>query len=285
MKVTNKFGLPDAIVRAVQNDPYSKGDTDYSVTDLLQPPRKLLLTKEHFHEIEEDATDRIWSLFGQAVHHISERANVEDVVEKRYFWEVLGKKISGQIDNYNTKTKTITDYKVTTVAKISFKDFKDWEEQQNCYAQLMRWHGEFVKKLEILAITRDHRPRESETARNLGKPYPEKSQIIEIPMWDENKATTFLRDKVFLHENAKRRIPECTPLERWATPDVWAVKKTGQKNAVAGHSNYASKESAERAVNVLGSGHYLEHRPGRNRRCEDYCGAAPWCEQFKKLKV
>src|SRR5258706_69449 len=68
--VTNKHGLPDAIVRAVLNDPYDRGDADFTVTQLLQPPQLARLTQAN--PIPEDVSDRIWALLGHAVHVILE---------------------------------------------------------------------------------------------------------------------------------------------------------------------------------------------------------------------
>lgn len=47
MKYTNKFNLPDGLARAVMNDPYSKGDADFSVTELLDPPQLTQFRKPH----------------------------------------------------------------------------------------------------------------------------------------------------------------------------------------------------------------------------------------------
>ena len=284
MKITNKHGLPDAILKAVQNDSYRKGDSDYSISELIKPPRKLQLTKKHWDEIEEDVSDLIWSLFGQAVHHIAERANVSGIVERRLFYEVHGKKISGQMDYYDPSTGILTDYKTATVSKFSFNDFKEWEQQQNCYAQLLRWNGDKVTKLQILGLVRDHRPKEAETAKSFNKPYPGKAEMITLPLWDDKTAVDFIALRVRIHEAAKLALPECTPEERWARPNSYAIKKKNQKNAVAGHSNYVNLETAEDMVDVLGRTlHYVEHRPGKNIRCSGYCSAAPFCDQFKEL--
>lgn len=284
MRITNRHNLPDAIYRAVQNDNYTKGDADYSVSDLISPPRVLQLKKKHWDDLEEDASDRIWSLFGQAVHYIAERANMKDIAERRLYWTVLGTVISGAMDNYNPKTGVLSDYKTAAVSKFSFNDFSDWEQQQNCYAQLLRWHKDPINKLEIVALVRDHRNREAETAQQQGKPYPGKAMLIELPLWTEARATAFIEDRVRLHEQAKHQLPECTPKERWARPDTWAVKRFKQKNAVTGHSNYASEVSAKQAAHSLGDGHYVEHRRSRNTRCEGgYCSPSRFCSQFKDL--
>ena len=39
MILTNKHNLPEAIVAAIMNDSYTKGDADISVTELLSPPQ------------------------------------------------------------------------------------------------------------------------------------------------------------------------------------------------------------------------------------------------------
>lgn len=75
MKITNKYGLPQPVVDAVKNDGYTKGDADISVTELQDPPQMRFLKKKHDAELEEDAVDRLWSLYGQIAHGILERQN------------------------------------------------------------------------------------------------------------------------------------------------------------------------------------------------------------------
>ena len=73
MIVTNKKNLPDAIVQAVKNDYYSKGDAKFSVTGLLQPPQVRRLMALNYDKLTTDVADEIWKLFGSAVHHILDR--------------------------------------------------------------------------------------------------------------------------------------------------------------------------------------------------------------------
>ena len=74
MKITNNHNLPQSVVSAVSNDPYDRGGSDYTCTELISPVRQVMLRHRHGDEITEDASDRVWSLLGQAVHHILERA-------------------------------------------------------------------------------------------------------------------------------------------------------------------------------------------------------------------
>ena len=98
--LTNKLNLPLAVVKAVTNDPYTRGDSDISVTQLISPPyqRRLRQTVEPV----EDVAERLFSLYGQLAHGLLERAGLKvgSNVETRLFTEVSGWKVSGQYDLY-----------------------------------------------------------------------------------------------------------------------------------------------------------------------------------------
>jgi hypothetical protein len=78
--LTNKKNLNEAILRAVQKDWYSgTGEKrDYSVTQLLSPPKIIQLMRRHKNEIDEDVSERVFALMGSAMHAILERANEHD---------------------------------------------------------------------------------------------------------------------------------------------------------------------------------------------------------------
>jgi hypothetical protein len=75
---TNNLGLPKAMFDALTLDNHVSQGSDFGVTTLLSPPRLQALLAEHRHEIEEDAADRVWLLFGSAVHIVLERAAEAD---------------------------------------------------------------------------------------------------------------------------------------------------------------------------------------------------------------
>src|SRR6202142_1696526 len=89
MKYTNKQNLPQPIVKAVTNDSYNSGDCDISVTSLLKPPQMLALERLHKDDLEEDVSDRIWSLLGQVIHGILERAEETAVAERRLYIDIF----------------------------------------------------------------------------------------------------------------------------------------------------------------------------------------------------
>jgi hypothetical protein len=262
MRITNHFNLPAPLVNAIRNDPYTRGASDISVTQLIQPPqpRKLLRGKD----LEEDASDCIWRLIGQAVHTILERAYPDTAItEKRLFSEIRGWRVSGQFDVYDGGV--LTDYKITSVYARDGK--KEWENQLNLLACLCRRNGMPVSKVEIVAIFRDWRPREA-----LAEDYP-KAQVAVIPvrLWDADQAEAYMDERVRVHQ--MEEPPPCSDEERWLQPSKWALMKKGQKRA-------AKLFEAKPDIDIPPD-HYWEHRPGSYRRCESYCQAAPVCAQWQ----
>ena len=77
MKITNKFGLPQPFVDFIKNDKYSRGDGRYISNLFIDSPRVALMRQKHQDEIEIDAVDQIWSLFGTSVHAILERSRIQ----------------------------------------------------------------------------------------------------------------------------------------------------------------------------------------------------------------
>ncbi len=79
MRLTNLLSLPQPIVDAVANDDYSRGNADISVTSLISPPRQVALLGQHYDELTEDVSDRIYSLFGKAIHKIIESGGLDAI--------------------------------------------------------------------------------------------------------------------------------------------------------------------------------------------------------------
>src|ERR1700748_2236380 len=73
--LTNKFGLPDIIVKAIQYDTYFIGG-DLSASTLLDSPRIAALKKKHTYT--EDVSDMLDALLGTSLHHVLERATINN---------------------------------------------------------------------------------------------------------------------------------------------------------------------------------------------------------------
>lgn len=221
MKFTNKYGLPEAFVRAVLNDPYNKGASDFSATGLANPPRATALIDKHFSEIEVDVTSRVAAIIGQGSHSVAERAarpNI-DLCEERLFakFEVDGQiyTVSAQIDLYETDTCTLLDWKTTKAYAFSKKAGSgkkpEWIEQLNIGAELLRRNGHSPQALKIIAMLKDWNKREAGSA---GMPEAE-VLCVELPLWDSERAVRHIESKIRAHVAAKKELPMCGPKEHW----------------------------------------------------------------------
>lgn len=284
MKFTNKHGLPAPMVRALSSSKYSKGDARISITGLMGSPRINVLKAKHHEDIEVDVMDRLWAVFGTAVHNILEEGaeGLPDyIAEERIDTELDGWKISGGIDvqHLSEGVVGIRDWKVTSAYAV-MSNKPEWEQQLNAYAYLIeKEKGLKVKDIQIGAIVRDWKRYEAE--RN--PDYPQKPVVmIDIPLWGYNARETYLLRRIALHKEAHRKaewdeeLPHCTPEEMWEKPTVYAVKKIGGARAISLHS--VKQEAIDKAI---ATGNVVETRPGDRTRCSGgYCEVAPFCDQF-----
>lgn len=278
MKLTNTMGLPEALVEAVRRDDYSKGDCDYSVTELLSPPRIAALRARHEHEIVEDASARIWSLLGQCAHSILERAGGASLAEWRGYVTIDGKRVSGQLDTLNVLSGTLSDWKVTTAWTVKGGALRDeWPPQLNAYAMIARAAGHTVNKLEIVAILRDWSKLEAKRSPD----YPQQQvAVIPVPVWPEAEVIRLFRERIQLHEAARAgELPVCTPEERWQRPTVYAVMRNGRKSALrlldSGTEALAWRAESGKPTDAI------VERPGESVRCTHYCAVAPFCSWWQ----
>lgn len=276
MNLTNRLNLPQPLVDAVTNDEYTSGDADISVTSLLSPPRKVALEALHRDELEEDVSDRIWSLLGQSIHTILERAATTGIAEQRLSIVVEGWKVSGGMDYYSPGDGLLQDYKCVTVWK--FKDGSvpmEYEQQLNMYAEILRQNGHTVKRLQIVGILRDWSKLEAQRDPS----YPQTQVVIrDVTIWPQAQAQAFIRERVLLHRQARFELPECSATERWQRPDYYAVMKPGAKRALR---VFTSIEDAMALV-AGSNGLIIKKRPGESTRCRSYCSAAPLCHQYQE---
>lgn len=278
MKLTNRSNLPQAIVDAVRNDGYSKGDADISVTELIGPPRISALKREHADEIVEDASDRIWSLFGQAIHTILERANRQGIAERRLKMTVEDWVISGGMDLYQ-EDGALVDYKTTSAWSVKGGVKDEWTTQLNVYAEILRSNGHPVSGLKIVAILRDW----SKLEARRDPAYPQRQvETYTVDLWPAEQAQKYVRERVILHKQARVKLPECSTEDRWAKPAKYALMKVGGKRAV---KLYDTEAEARAHASVDPKNLRVEVRPGESTRCEAYCSVAQFCTQFQQSKA
>jgi hypothetical protein len=284
MKLTNKFNIPQTFINVLDRPTYSKGKAHLSVTQLLNSPKIVALTKKFEDDIEQDAADMVWSIFGSAVHNVLEHGKDDNhIVEQRLHKEYEGWNISGAIDLQvvNKAGIDVKDYKTTTIWAVMNEKI-EWEIQLNIYAGLV----EDVKKIPvtsvgIVAIIRDWNRRESTTREG----YPE-APIKELPirLWSKEERDAFISNRIALHSACEfaletdGELPDCTPEEMWEKPTVWAVRKIGNKRA---HSLYETEQLAIEALSDLGDKYEMEVRKGERTRCTNFCPVNTWCTQYQ----
>jgi hypothetical protein len=276
MKLTNINNIPSSVYQAVLRDPYDAGESDITVTSLIKPPHMRQLELRHKDEIVEDAADRIFSLLGSAVHTILERAALDHcIVERRFFVERLGWKVSGQVDLIDPSDNLLADFKSTSrhVATGGIKP--EHEQQLNLGLLLARENGVTdIKRLEIVAILRDF----SKMRIGREKDYPHSQvAVIRSPIWPAAAAEEFLLHRIRLHQATNP--PICTPEERWQKPERFAVMMRGKKRAL---KLYDSQQEAVNHVATLGAGAKVEPRPSEPIRCMHYCSVAQFCSFGKQ---
>ena len=281
MKITNKQGLPAPLVALLARDFYTKGASQYSVTELMSPPKIRRMREQYDEEMEIDATKLIASQLGTFMHARLEKKSVEGYTnEERIFHSIDGITISGAVDlqEHTEDGIVIIDYKFVKAWSV-MKSKEDWVTQLNIY----KWLVETVKKqkvcgLKICAIIKDY------TAHSTQEGYPEAEAVmIDIPMWDAVTTETYVRKRLDLHRAAKQaqefgeELEPCTDEDRWMSETIYAVKREGRKTAIRVFKSI--EEATELAEKEKG---YVEERKGEPRRCiGDFCGVSKWCKQYQ----
>jgi hypothetical protein len=287
MKLTNKFNLPDTFINVIQRPSYSRGNSEISVTEILSPPQLVLLRRRHVDDIEIDAADQVWSLFGSAVHNILQHGKDDHhVVEERLFTTFESWRISGAIDLQTFQpdgSVVISDYKVTSAWAVQ-QEKTEWVDQLNMYAWLVeRVKGHPVTALQIIGIVRDWNRREAANKEG----YPQAPIVtLDIPIWDYQAREEFVRTRLSQHNEANfsavsGEMPACTPDEMWEKPTTYAVMKEGGKRA---KKVFEVKQEAEAFMADQKGTHFIETREGGRTRCDSFCQVAPFCQQYKSYK-
>lgn len=281
MKITNVHNVPAPLVTLASREYYSKGDSQYSVTEIMSPPRIRRLREQHNDNITQDVSDMLWSMLGSALHVVMERGDTPGwLKEERLFAEVDGVKISGAIDlqEQTPNGVIIHDYKFTSAWAV-MQEKEEWTQQLNIY----KWLVETVKRkkvvgLKICALVRDFSRHE----RKEGYPAAPIC-IVDIPMWDSVKTETYIRERLNMHRDAKlaadfnEKLQACSDEERWMSETTYAVKREGRKTAIRVLKSL--EEATEMAEKEKG---YVETRLGEPRRCTgNFCSVAQWCEQYQ----
>lgn len=279
--LTNRLGLPKPFAEAVDDGRHQKNENAISATQIMKGVAEIVLTRRHADEIYEDVADRVWAILGTAVHKILEESQESETQIKEGFLhhQIDGTRfeLTGIFDLYDDKTGTVTDYKTATVTKWQRQEFEDYWLQTAIYCWLLRKAGFAARRGEIVMILRDW----MKSKARFEKGYPDcQVQKIEFEFDDAHIEWVgeWIADKASAIEAAEAMPDEslgpCTPSERWARPDTWAVIKEGSKKA---YRVKRSREEAEEIAVFMGDAYRVEHRPGEDAKCIGYCAVREWC--------
>lgn len=228
MIYTNNKNYAAPFVRAVQNDPYSKGKADFTATGLANPPRALALVEQHRDQLVVDVSNRTASIIGQGMHTIAERAARPeiDICEERFYFEVTvnGKAwlIGAQIDLYEGDTGILWDWKSPKASAFS-KKFggglkEEWITQLNIGAMGLREKGHKINGLRILALLKDWDKRglDSKNKCFYMEGYPKHDVLsVDIPIMSDKEILTYVASQIERIIEARESLPLCTPKETW----------------------------------------------------------------------
>ena len=292
MKITNRQNLPAQFISACQSE-HTYTPKRYSVTSLLKGTCETILTRRHDGEIERDASEMVWLIFGKAVHKVLEEGQ-EGETELKEEWLSMpfgalpGAYImSGIFDSYDDATETVTDWKTASVWKVKFNDWADYRKQTMCYCLLLRHAGFHASNGRIIALLKDH----SMTEAQRDPSYP-KDPVFTIEWHFTDEELAALEDELkqrFERIAIEERKPDewlspCSPEERWEKPPKFAVMKGSNKRAVKLYDS--EKEAAEAAedLNNQGKGkaeYWVQSRPGECTKCVKYCNVTKWCSFYR----
>lgn len=118
--LTNNKELSVGLFNALSYDSYTKGDCDFSATELLSPPRIIRLKSLFKDQVQEDASDVIYRILGRAVHSLAENARAElagdnsvkrnkeikKILERISSWEIPLENIVSELEKAVKKADT-----------------------------------------------------------------------------------------------------------------------------------------------------------------------------------
>jgi len=273
MKITNKAGLPSAMVKAAEDsiNSHPHKDKTISVTRLVGSPRILQLTRRHWDDLEQEAVDLLKPMIGTAWHaHMAKYTDKKMLSEYFLTTEIDDWIVTGQLDMFDPKTKTLTDYKTSSVFGYLLGEKAEYTAQLNCYRYLLEKNGYKVKHLELAYTFTDWQWR-----KNVSEDYPDApAKTVAVELWTTDYIETYISARIDLHKQAESvdedSLPECTADEMWEKEDTWAVKKVGRKSALRVLKS-EGEATAWKFDQHDQKGLSIEQRFGERTKCERFC--------------
>jgi len=281
--------LYDAIKQHTKQ--YDSGDTDYSVTTLQDPPRIVQLERRHGHKVPFTVEGSLASFMGTAIHEYMEKmliAGYPDIykLEERLGRTVLNRKTTGAYDIFMTAENELFDIKTSKTYNYLYNDRKHWTAQQNMYRSFIREkHGIKLKKLNIIFWGWEW----SKYTMMQNKGYPRQQVVlINLPLWSDTRVHDYMEERVQMMIDSESLsdvdLPLCSREDMWADDDVFAVHHRDKKKALRLQPSYDTAKdwmnNYQQESQIPISKLYVDTRPGKRKRCEDWCGINNYCNQY-----
>lgn len=319
MRLTNKANLSLVEVETARRQIYRPVPNVLRVSELIGPPKIKTLMMKHFDEIEVDVTDLKVPLVGTGGHLVHEQtikdSNMLGVLSEHrmvmsipgWFIDGDGKvceekdavyqvQLKGSADVINLLTRMLEDFKFVSVFSYIFgcaDGHLKYQEQFNVY----RWLFYMLTGVELVGLQANLTFKDwQEYQKRSNDDYPAfNSMALPIKMWDLDVTKNFVNDRIKLHR--ENPMGDCTAEDRWEKPTTYAIKKEGQKKAVAATNPKTKKPmtTEAEAVEVIyakglekqyndGKGSItIECRPGDCTRCSRFCHASAFCDQYAAI--
>jgi hypothetical protein len=282
----------------MEKERYSKSG-DYSVTDLINPPRVVHLKKRYGHKVSPPLDGMVASSLGTAIHEYFEKyldlwCDKHDydgyVLEEQVQIERQGRRVSGRYDI--REGSSLYDLKSIKVWKLIFDPtLVEYHEQQNLYRLLLKLDKDVdLDELNIVAIYKDW--QEGNALRD--RSYPQ-HQIIEysLNLWDLKDTEKFLDTKLaelIRCEDVKdEELPVCSRDERWERHQggetlhygILKNRKAKRATKVVKGGSLDDALGVARTLKGMTKDSVIEIRYALPRRCQKYCDVNEYCSFWK----
>jgi len=287
---------------------YSKSG-DYSVTDLINPPRICHLKRRHKKEIKPALESMISSMMGTALHEYYEKyldmwADKHDydgyTLEQQCSMDFIVKEpdgfpgkrtVSGRLDIL--EGNTITDLKTAKVWKLIFDPtLKDYHEQQNMYRYLLKKTKDV--DIEFLKIVMVYKDWQKGNAQRDPINYPTKQMLeYDLSVWGYTETYQLMYNRLQSLVNTEDlkddALPVCNRDERWerhaeGTQINYGIMKNPKAKRATKVVKGGTLDEAIAVANTLKgmtADSVIEIRYARPTRCIDWCEVAPFCNWYQ----
>ena len=204
MKWTNKYSLPDRIIRVLKGR-YKEHRPELnrlSITDLIDDPLPRILFINHWDDIVRDYSDLITMVQGISLHSRYEECASESADVEHKFEDVIdGVIVVGKADWF--EEPLLLELKQTGVYGPKYRIPK-WTKQMNCYAWQRRMRNtnkrasDGVERVEELGV--DVWYRDWKQGNVYWRDYPPiPYEYIRLDLWDFDKQDKYIRSQVQKH--------------------------------------------------------------------------------------